>query len=599
MLTLLLALFITPDEAMTRAAEAKWRLREQRVAALRTNADVKAYSERVRDKLLAAMGGLPQTRAPLNARVTGGFEMDEYRVEKVLFESQPGFFVTGNLYLPKSHAMPYPAVLGVAGHSENGKAYKEYQRAWIGFAKRGYAVFAIDPAGQGERLEYRDPATGRSKVGIGVNEHIAAGLQCLLTGTSFARYEVWDGIRAVDYLLTRPEIDPKRIAVAGNSGGGTQASYLSVFEPRLAAAVASCYITRWRELWPGPGPQDAEQVFPRFISSELDFADFALANAPKPFLITAATRDFFPIAGTRATAAELERLYGVLDAPGRFAVTENDDVHGWARPQRESAVRFLARQFGSGSEEYAEPEIEPAADDRLCAAPQCQVSNIPGSTTVREINLDLAKRMHASRRAAGMRTPGELRGLLLERLRIDDAELRDSSDVLARARAVKPPSGTGPWPAVIAFGDGIDAEAIARGGKLVIEIEPRGFEKSRASKGSGYSPSYQFAARAWMLGTHVPALAVADVRAAAELALRREDVRKEGITVLAKGAARTIAWLAAAADPRIGAAVLDRDPTPYLEYAAAELHQDLERLAIPGVLADFDLPDLAPLVPRR
>jgi hypothetical protein len=102
-----------------------------------------------------------------------------------------------------------------------------------------------------------------------------------------------------------------------------------------------------------------------------------------------------------------------------------------------------------------------------------------------------------------------------------------------------------------------------------------------------------------MLGTHVPALAVADVRTAVSLAVARGDVKSNEVTVLAKGAARTIAYLAAAADPRIGAVDLDRRPVSYLEYAGAELHEDLEKVAIPGVLAEFDLPDLAPLVARQ
>lgn len=122
-----------------------------------------------------------------------------------------------------------------------------------------------------------------------------AGTQCLLTGTTYARWETWDGVRAFDYLLTRPDVDARRIAVAGNSGGGTQSAYLAVAEPRLASGVASCYLTSWEKLWAGPGPQDAEQNFPGFLKAGLDFPDFPIAFAPKPFLMTTAIQDFFPI----------------------------------------------------------------------------------------------------------------------------------------------------------------------------------------------------------------------------------------------------------------------------------------------------------------
>ena len=199
-----------------------------------------------RARMAEEIGGLPTEKTPLNARVTGGFERDSYRVEHVVFESLPGFVVTANLYIPKLGTAPFPAVLGTAGHSNAGKAEPTYQIAWISLARRGYVVLAYDPPGQGERI---DPASP----GPGVAEHIDHGLRSLLIGEAYARYEIWDGIRAFDYLLTRPKWMRKRIAVAGDSGGGTQAAYMAVFEPRLAAAVVSCYITRWKELLDGPG----------------------------------------------------------------------------------------------------------------------------------------------------------------------------------------------------------------------------------------------------------------------------------------------------------------------------------------------------------
>src|SRR2546430_17577879 len=120
------------------------------------------------------------------------------------------------------------------------------------------------------------------------------GVECLPTGQTVARYFIWAGIRAFDYLLTRPDVDPKRIAVTGNSGGGTQSSYLAAFEPRLAAAAPSCYLTTWEKLWVAPGPQDSEQVFANFLRDGLDFADFLIAFAPKPIHMAAAVRGYFP-----------------------------------------------------------------------------------------------------------------------------------------------------------------------------------------------------------------------------------------------------------------------------------------------------------------
>ncbi|MCX6637095.1 MAG: acetylxylan esterase, partial [Acidobacteria bacterium] len=312
------------DRRLTGVAMKMLEERARTVASIRTPAEVTRRQEHIRERMLAALGGFPE-RTPLNARTSGVLERDGYRVEKLIFESLPNFPVTANVFVPKAGTPPYPAVLGVAGHSNNGKASELYQRVWISLARRGILVIAWDPPGQGERSEYLDPATGKSHVAVGTPQHIMAGIQCLLTGTNFARYEIWDGIRAFDYLLTRPDVDPARIGVAGNSGGGTQSAYLAVFEPRLAAAAPSCYITSWAKLWTEPGPQDAEQVFAGFLKDGLDFGDFLIAFAPKPLQMATAIHDFFPIDGARATFAEARRIYELADAPGRVGYFEYDD----------------------------------------------------------------------------------------------------------------------------------------------------------------------------------------------------------------------------------------------------------------------------------
>ncbi len=263
------------DEYLTAIASKLWSRRAAEVAQIRTPDEVRRRQAYVREKIVAALGGWPE-KTRLNARITGALERDGYRIEKLVYESLPGFHVTANVYTPSRGRPPFPAVVGVAGHSATGKAFPVYQRAWIGLVKRGILVIAIDPPGQGERYEYWDSELGRSMAGGPTAEHSMAGIQCLLTGTNFARYETWDGIRAVDYLLTRGDVDPKRIGVAGNSGGGTQSAYLAAVEPRLAAAAPSCYITSWEKLWTKPGPQDAEQNFAGFLSDGLDFADFLI-----------------------------------------------------------------------------------------------------------------------------------------------------------------------------------------------------------------------------------------------------------------------------------------------------------------------------------
>ncbi|MGC8794471.1 MAG: alpha/beta hydrolase family protein, partial [Bryobacteraceae bacterium] len=329
------------DRYLTAIARQCWERRAQAIASIATPAQVAERQAYIRNKVLEALGGFPE-KTPLNPRITGTLEGDGYRVEKLIFESLPRFYVTANVYVPTRREPPYPAVLGTAGHSAAGKAYPAYQRVWISLARRGILVLAYDPPGQGERMEYLDPVTGKPRFGP-TDQHTMAGIQCLLTGTNFARYELWDGVRAVDYLLTRRDVDPTRIGVIGNSGGGTQTAYLQVVEPRLAVAAPSCYITSWEKLWSEPGPQDAEQNFASFLADGLDIADFLIAFAPKPLKVMAAIRDFFPIEGARAAYREARRIYEILGAADRIDFFEYDDRHGWSRPRREATYRWLQR----------------------------------------------------------------------------------------------------------------------------------------------------------------------------------------------------------------------------------------------------------------
>ena len=236
--------------------------------------------------------------------------------------------------------------------------------------------------------------------------------QVLLTGATFARYEAWDGIRAFDYLLTRSDVDPKRIAVAGNSGGGTQSAYLAVVEPRLAASVISCYMTSWAKLWTKPGPQDAEQDFPGFLSAGLDFADFMIAFGPKPITMLTGIRELFPIEGARNTYTEVKRVFEVLDAPGQAGYFEYDDEHGWHKPRREATYRWLTKFLQGKDDDSAEPPIKPEPEKNLNATTTGQVSTSLGGETVQSLNRRVAEKLFAKRAAARLSDPEKLRAVI-------------------------------------------------------------------------------------------------------------------------------------------------------------------------------------------
>jgi cephalosporin-C deacetylase-like acetyl esterase len=290
------------------------------VAAINTKAAALARQAKVRKLILSLIGSFP-AKTPLNAQVTGTTQADGFRIEKILFDSQPGFHVTALLYIPDGKAgTKLPAILMAPGHAPTGKA-GDYALAAT-FARNGFAVLSYDPIGQGERLQYPDPAhPGQSLASRPTGEHGEAGLQPVLIGEAVAKYFVWDAMRAIDYLLTRPEIDPTRIGAEGCSGGGTITALTTALDPRIAVAGVACFTTSFDALLPTVGPQDGEQSIPGFIaggppgkdSTPLDFPDWIELAAPRPYGVLATYSDMFPFAGARTTVIEARRFYALFD----------------------------------------------------------------------------------------------------------------------------------------------------------------------------------------------------------------------------------------------------------------------------------------------
>ncbi|MCG6928881.1 MAG: alpha/beta hydrolase family protein [Acidobacteria bacterium] len=619
------------NTALSEDARELFGQRDRVVAGLDSRAAIAERQRYVRDLFVTGLGGFPE-RTPLRPRITGTLERDGYRVEMLVYESLPGFHVTANVYLPRGQGPPFPAVLGVAGHSDNGKASATYQHAWISMAKRGFIVLAFDPPGQGERSLYFDPDLGRSRVGIGTREHTLSGLQCLLTGHHFARYELWDAIRGVDYLLTRDDVDPERLAVAGNSGGGTQAAYLAVVEPRLAVAVSSCYMTSWKQLWFEPGPQDAEQDLPGFLAHGLDFADYATVFAPRPFTILSAVRDFFPIAGARAAYDETRHIYETLGAPDRAGFFEYDDTHGWSQPRREATYRWLERWLHDRVDEGLEPALETELESDLYATPTGQVSTSYEDTeTVQTLNRAVAEEMFPGRAAASLDDPEALRALVRARLlmgdapghptvtshgtvdregyRIEKLALGTAPGITVPAHVFVPDGGPARKPAVLsvdgagkasAAGEGGDLEALARSGHVVLAPDVRGTgESGPTSASGGYRPVWQMLQRALLVNRTVVGMQVEDLLAALDYLEGRDDVDSEHVAVLGRGQGGILALSLAVLRPGIEKVALEGTVLSYLEIARAPYHENLVASFVPGILKDFDLPDLAAaLAPR-
>ena len=305
--------------------------RAAEVAGIQSRAAAEARQAKVHQLVLSLMGSLPE-RSPLNAKVLGSTQGDGFRVEKVLFDSQPGFHVTALLYVPdhRDHKEKLPAIVMAPGHAASGKA-GDYATA-VAFARNGFVVLSYDPIGQGERLQYPDPVRPDASLATRpTGEHGEAGLQPTLIGDAVTRYFVWDATRAVDYLSERPEVDAKRIGAFGCSGGGAITAAFAAIDTRVAAIGVACYTTSFDTLLATIGPQDGEQSIPHFIAEGLDFPDWVELAAPRPYAVIATYSDMFPFAGARSTVVEARRFYSLFD-PASAGVEKSEATANAATP---------------------------------------------------------------------------------------------------------------------------------------------------------------------------------------------------------------------------------------------------------------------------
>jgi len=367
--------------------------RAREIDKLSTLSDWQQRQKWIRETLLDIVGPFPE-KTSLNAKITRVVDKDSFRVEHIVYESQPGFFVTSSMFIPgglKKNSKA-PAVIYCSGHSTDGYRSEAYQQVILNLVKKGFIVFAFDPVGQGERLEYYDPKTKKSIVGGPTTEHSYPGTQAFITGGSQARYMIWDGIRAVDYLLTRKEVDPARIGITGRSGGGTQSAYIAALDDRINAAAPECYITNFTRLLQTIGPQDAEQNFFNGIIRGIDHADLLLVRAPKPALMITTTRDMFSIQGAKETEKEVSGIYKAYGKEENFSRVEDDSPHASTKKNREAMYAFFQKHFnipGNSNDET----VKTLTAEEMQVTTTGQVSSSLGGETVFSLNRKEAEKL--------------------------------------------------------------------------------------------------------------------------------------------------------------------------------------------------------------
>jgi cephalosporin-C deacetylase-like acetyl esterase len=618
-----------PKQMLTRALkqEAYDALERRRVTyeAVKTPDQWADYQSRLRKAFLEHLGDLPE-RTPLNARVVGAFEGERYRVEKVLFESQPRHYVTGVLFLPMTQKPPFPVVVMPCGHSKSGKV--ENQTPAILLAQHGIACFSYDPIGQGERVQLF-AADGKSRFSM-TTEHTLLGAGSIPLGRGTATYRIWDGMRAIDYVAGRKDIDAANIGVSGCSGGGTLSSYLMALDERVTCAAPSCYLTSWRRLLDTIGPQDAEQNIHGQLAFGMDHADYILMRAPRPTLILASTHDFFDIQGTWDTFRQAKRFYTRMGFGERVDMLETDAKHGYPKLQREAMLRWMRRWLAHVDEPVSEGVIQ----SRPASAYQCtetgQVLKLPGARSVVDLNVELNARYEPQRRKlwagdraaalaevrriAGIRPLSELPPTkhtvvgTVERkgYRIDKLILDTEPGVRLPALLFKPAAPTGRRVLYVhGSGKHVDAEpggAIEKrvlAGEMVLAIDVRGVGELGTTDPGIWGGNWFDFFTAYLLGKSIVGMRAEDVLQAVRF-LSTWDNAKAPIDLVAIGGAGVPALHAASLEARmIDRVRLDRSLASWSDLVR---HPDAPGQMINtvhGALRAYDLPDLVASLPRE
>jgi hypothetical protein len=569
---------------MNRQAQAMLDARDHAVAALRTPEEARARQQQVRETVVRLLGGLPETTAPLNPHVTGTLRRNGYRVEKLYFESLPGYSVTANLYVPDAPGR-HPAVLYSMGHWMFGKSIAQLMASQL--ALKGFVVLVYDPVGQGERLQAYDARVSASLGGGATSQHELNGAQAFLTGFGLTRWFIHDSRRALDYLLTRPEVDAKRVGATGCSGGGTQTTFLAALEPRLAAAAPACYINSFHEVFPGP-TGDPEQSPHGFIAEGLDQADLIEAFAPRPYLIGSTEKDFFPIAGARRAYQDAQRFYSIFGAGDKIGQVVGPGGHGTPKEVREEIYAFFLKYLG----DLAVSALEQPAD--LFGDLDYQVTKtgqVADSLRSRELSAVIASEAESRLKA------GSIADLRMEIRRWTE----EPPPALAPALEMLEPKGPARGEAFLVvqpwrWREPIVDTLLARGYPVLL-VRPRGTPLQEASGLNGLPGDWLAVTRASLIGLSLTGLRVRDILSGVDFLAHRPAVTR----IYGYGRRSAGIWLlyAAAVEPRLTAMWLHESPVSLRDAIRAPIHKNLFDIAIPGFALRWDLADVRRAVAPR
>lgn len=621
---------------ITRLAETAYNLRNERLAGLTSASKILDYKEWSRNTFWQLIGGKME-KTPLNSRVTRSFEREDYRVENIVFESQPGFHVPGNLYIPKKGNPPYPGVLFQMGHSLNGKAAFDYQRCCLGLVKLGFVVFGFDPMGQGERAYYPRENGYMTRLNSADSEHTVPGRQMILIGDTSTRLQAWDAVRALDFLATHPLVDASKLASTGNSGGATLTMLLAAIDDRLQVAALSCGNTENHACknFIAPGStDDAEQNILNGGPHGFDRWDLLYPFAPKPLLFLNSSRDFFGtyspnyISSGREEYEKLRKVYEISGYSDRIQWIESPLPHNLAYSFRMEIYRWMLRWLKELDENLVqEPPVEPEEDRVLFAGTSGNIVRDFGGETPFSLNRSRVSRISTPdsidtadlvdllqiRRPSGNPNFRQLGSRPSVGLEIEAVEVESDDSVWIPAWLFVPekeagktlvliePSGrSGQWKE-----DGL-YQRLGRNGIAVCAPDIRwlGDLRPEFSKGARNHAAWHQDEETWawaslMLGKPLLGQKVTDLLALVSAVRQHPVLGKNQLVLAARGHVTVPALIAAALSPEVDSVLLTAGLVSFQSIVEHEDYQHPFGNFVFGILQKTDLPQIATLLGDR
>lgn len=602
--------------------------------AVKSKETMTQYIRSLRERFTALAGPLPP-RGELKAQKVGTVKGNGFTVEKIIFQSIPGRYVTAHLYLPENVKGKKPVCIEMCGHGLDGKGDGSMTAEMM--AVNGIAVMVVDPFSQGERQQTID-ASGKNLTRGVTTEHTLIAPAFLLLGTSLAAQEYFDNSRAIDYLLTRKDIDREKIGCYGFSGGGTQSAYLIGLDDRIKAGSVGLFFSSRERTLETQGPSDGCQWMPYEGREHIEIADMAMMNAPKPFLVLDGVFDFVDHWGALQGFKEVQQCYATLGYPERVEQFYYQDGHAAPEESLVKMVQFFQQAFNGKVSEVKKVDYWRGEDMRCTKSGQVNLEYQDAMSVMQECKKQMDDLAEA-RKTFCQRPITEIREKIKELLGLSEKQKSLDSPLITNYSQTKHTTlrdgeeyyyqldspGEYPVPVIVRIpsdatssskicihlsdaGKGVvlteqDRRDAVSDGTIHLYADLRGYGETAdifsQNLSKYWNTQYRTVVTALHAGRPMMGQRVQDLITIMNFCSEQEKLKGHPIIVEADGANGVVAAHGTVLDERIQQTTLTRSLKSWTSYIENPMQYDMMPNILVGVLQYYDITDLVTLSQGR